>query len=515
MTNVSRISFAGRLGLALVAALFCATAHGAEPNAVTITTTKLDLTDKTLEWCYRITNGSDGDIWLCERANIMGKYFEVYFAEETRTLVVRRRLDVPIEGLRREQPIGRYVRLRAGRDRVETLVMPLPICPWSVFRASRTTQDIRYAEHLAIEVGFFPDDLPEVILSVLDKAEKVSDDPGPDSRDGVLQWFGGSVSFITYNENEPYRSERALVPWTNQKLPGEHILRLQLDDVHVPYTGHRPDYTRPPFDLRACNRLEISYQPSMLDYFFPFPTQRDLLDLKELEYLKLQRTFIIDDPSQLGAVANEGARCYPGGLATTGSAIRLICSGPHELLSSLTVYDGSVIETADRQWFTFPKGLPSLSRHRPEIIPFELRMRCAGHLSDLWWRLRLYSKVLTQESESLSKGIEVVYPPFVRWCDETIQAYRDALTEKQNVQVYRCPGADEGKCHYAMNPNCEPNSPVEMVLLFETKAGWNQHGGAELFTFDNHGPKGGCVLLNDGTIKFIRTEAELHVLRWE
>jgi hypothetical protein len=54
-----------------------------------------------------------------------------------------------------------------------------------------------------------------------------------------------------------------------------------------------------------------------------------------------------------------------------------------------------------------------------------------------------------------------------------------------------------------------------MVLLFETKAGWNQHGGPELFTFDNHDPKGGCVLLNDGTVKFIRTKEELHQLRWK
>jgi hypothetical protein len=64
-----------------------------------------------------------------------------------------------------------------------------------------------------------------------------------------------------------------------------------------------------------------------------------------------------------------------------------------------------------------------------------------------------------------------------------------------------------------MNPNCEPNSPPDMVLLFETKAGWNQHGGPELFTFDNHDPRGGCVLLNDGTVKFIRTEEELHQSR--
>jgi hypothetical protein len=66
-----------------------------------------------------------------------------------------------------------------------------------------------------------------------------------------------------------------------------------------------------------------------------------------------------------------------------------------------------------------------------------------------------------------------------------------------------------------VNAGSEPNSPGDMVLLFETKAGWNQHGGPELFTFDNHDPRGGCVLLNDGTVKFIRTEEELKQLRWK
>jgi hypothetical protein len=68
---------------------------------------------------------------------------------------------------------------------------------------------------------------------------------------------------------------------------------------------------------------------------------------------------------------------------------------------------------------------------------------------------------------------------------------------------------------YAMNWNWEPNSPPDTVLLFETKPGWNQHGGPELFTLDNHDPKGGCVLLNDGTVRFIRTKEELAQLRWK
>jgi hypothetical protein len=52
-----------------------------------------------------------------------------------------------------------------------------------------------------------------------------------------------------------------------------------------------------------------------------------------------------------------------------------------------------------------------------------------------------------------------------------------------------------------------------MLLRFETKAGWNQQGGPEVFTFDNHDLKGGCVLLNDGTAKFVHSEEELHTLR--
>jgi hypothetical protein len=75
--------------------------------------------------------------------------------------------------------------------------------------------------------------------------------------------------------------------------------------------------------------------------------------------------------------------------------------------------------------------------------------------------------------------------------------------------------ADSWVSDYAMNSNCREGSPDDMVFLFESQPGWNQHGGPELFTFDNHDPKGGCVLLNDGTVKFIRTKEELYQLQWK
>ena len=113
----------------------------------------------------------------------------------------------------------------------------------------------------------------------------------------------------------------------------------------------------------------------------------------------------------------------------------------------------------------------------------------------------------------------MIYPKPNVWCDAMLLgAYykmRYHIDTEDIVHPLSCPSAGEGKNHYAMNPNCQPNSSGDMVLLFETKAGWNQHGGPELFTFDNHEPKGGCVLLNDGTVKFIRTEEELNALRWK
>jgi len=103
-----------------------------------------------------------------------------------------------------------------------------------------------------------------------------------------------------------------------------------------------------------------------------------------------------------------------------------------------------------------------------------------------------------------------------KWCDDIVRVLRaNDFSKKEIMGDFKCPSAGEGKCHYALNPDCGPNSPPDTVLLFETKAGWNQHGGPELFTFDNHDPKGGCVLLNDGTVKFIRTKEELKQLRWE
>jgi len=104
-----------------------------------------------------------------------------------------------------------------------------------------------------------------------------------------------------------------------------------------------------------------------------------------------------------------------------------------------------------------------------------------------------------------------VYPPPDQWCDILNREFGP------DERMFVCRSAqrnDKGRCHYAMNPDCEPNSPPDIVLLFETKPGWNQYGGSELLTFDNHNGKGANVLFNDGHVEFIKPK-DATKLKWK
>ena len=105
------------------------------------------------------------------------------------------------------------------------------------------------------------------------------------------------------------------------------------------------------------------------------------------------------------------------------------------------------------------------------------------------------------------------YPAANEWCDLIIKNDNNTkgwflCCESSNIN--REPPY---KCSYAINPKAEPNSASDVVLLFETKEGWNQFGGPELMTFDNHYRKGCNVLFNDGRVKFIKPKQK-DKLKW-
>ena len=112
------------------------------------------------------------------------------------------------------------------------------------------------------------------------------------------------------------------------------------------------------------------------------------------------------------------------------------------------------------------------------------------------------------------------YPTADKWCDLLEPYYK-------NNNVLICPATrkkmfgyiidpnTKHQCSYAINSNVKRDCrfPATTVLFFESNLGWNQSGGAESLTTQNHGNNGCNVLFCDAHVEFVRTE-DVNKLRW-
>lgn len=146
--------------------------------------------------------------------------------------------------------------------------------------------------------------------------------------------------------------------------------------------------------------------------------------------------------------------------------------------------------------------LPVASPIKPYNKYIALMRICENNLSGLGKAMLIYAHYNNGK-----------YPTADKWCDILLED-KEEIKEK----MFICPGAsklgNKERCHYVMNPNCEPNSPVDTVLLFETEGGWNLYGGPELLSTINHDEQGCNILFNDGHVEFFRKE-NLQDLKWK
>ena len=504
---------------------------GREGQGVAIHCDRLEVADPFVELRYRISNDSGHDIWVCQ-TNGDNPGFEVFLSDDDTKLTIRRRhsfwlaekMWVVEEGVYR---YAEYVRLPAGETRVESLLLALPIHHQGYFDGhglrfsdgAEFSNRSAYADRVTLEIGYFTEDPLAAIFATWGEEMKTA------KRRFDGHFSGGLSRLAVVNEHMRGRDERALfdVEVSGRSLKGERSMRLELGDqqipcVDMPWKSHKGRPSRPEMD--ACTRVEIVYAPSMLQYFFPTLRDQSLLGPEEKQHLESEKTILLDDPDLLRLLASDVGReekyVEYGGICAEIATARVTCFRGDQKLTSFAILGDRGIRTADGRCFAYSYELSSLREITPHILPFELRIQCAAHLRNLWRRLCLYSICHSAAtSDSVDRRTSVL-PSSDRWCTALALTRQPELLENRDqfAKVFRCPSAGPGECHYAMNPNCGANSPPDMVLLFETKAGWNQHGGPELFAFDNHDPKGGCVLLTDGTVQFIRTEEELHALRW-
>jgi hypothetical protein len=244
-----------------------------------------------------------------------------------------------------------------------------------------------------------------------------------------------------------------------------------------------------------------------MHYFVPSSSLESILSPAEKQYLNSTKTFIEADPCRIKEFARHVSMGKYNGFALARlslmNPVYIDCYRNNKHIIFFGIFNDIVI-TGDKRKFKYRTDL------RPMIEPLamqpiKLRFHCAWNMQRIYTAGPLYRDKVDS------------YPDPTGWCDAvmTERTNKSYVTNEVMRGAFKCPAAGEGKCHYAMNPNCRPDSPADMVLLFETKAGWHQHGGPELFTFEHHEPRGGCVILNNGTVKFIRTKEELQQLRWK
>jgi len=145
-------------------------------------------------------------------------------------------------------------------------------------------------------------------------------------------------------------------------------------------------------------------------------------------------------------------------------------------------------------------GSAVVERLRSSRVPPEAR--CGPNMSGLGKAMMVYA------------GDYNVLPVADRWCDLLIDHAEVDPTS------FVCPVSDaaRGQSSYAMNESAAGRSvlelPPDLVLLFESRPGWNQLGGRELLATEKHGGEGAHVLLVDGHVEFVKAE-KLAALKWQ
>jgi len=248
--------------LALTLCVFsprCAQAENADdPNneqekIVTIELTKLDVNDSKLELSYKIKNNTDHDVWICDSVNT-GRTFniDVYLAEDAKTLVIMKRIGIVSEFWSVNQfRSSRYVRLRPAQEYSESLSVDVPVGPSVLYLDERANAE--FASRLAIEIGFYNEDVLKRIRSIIEVAERFNyTDVGvPDFESDfmrcyfkgllIARGFGGLSHF-----DEVYTDVNELFIGPTYDFFGEQVLRIEVDGVHIPYDEYAPPYPPDP-----------------------------------------------------------------------------------------------------------------------------------------------------------------------------------------------------------------------------------------------------------------------------
>jgi hypothetical protein len=211
-----------------------------EGTAVTMQITHLDVNDSILTLSYGIRNETPHEAWVCNKSG--PTTFEVFLTADKQTLLIRKRIDLPSSRMWRTIPVGRYVRVAPGESLAESVQIALPVSPIVQYAANFATESVQSVGRLALEIGYYDEDLPALIHSILAVARRsglTSADVPAEILDTYFRGLRvrGVLGGFDQMNPDPYGQGYVDILFSGQALTGEKVLRVDVNSLSIPYKG--------------------------------------------------------------------------------------------------------------------------------------------------------------------------------------------------------------------------------------------------------------------------------------
>jgi hypothetical protein len=217
--------------------------HG-RVTGVELVLVRAAITDEALDLRYQIRNNSSHDVWVCDDINVTGQWhIETYLLPEERTLLIRRRVGTLANIIwSGGTPDGRYVRLPHGQVREEGLRFTLPVRPRTVYaHTQEATGALAYADRVLVDIGYYDEDLPRLIRTILAEAECST------SSFAFIPTLGGELDVETlyrlnrYNKDLNDPDEPVTIPHIPYRAPNRELsIQLAAEDLRIPFEETAP-----------------------------------------------------------------------------------------------------------------------------------------------------------------------------------------------------------------------------------------------------------------------------------
>jgi hypothetical protein len=218
---------------------------------VSMAITNFQVKGQILELGWKIVNKSDHDVWICD--GLTTGYFECVLDKDNETLKIIKRSSLPQGPGWEHYPWIRFIRLRAGQDKEDSISLTVPVSPLTKFNHSYGNAE--YARRVAVEIGFYNEDLRGLILNIVGLAEQLGCDISlsssivtfPDAQIPERFFAGVYIARVFHGEsfggfrNSVLSDDDELsMPYMNQFFNGEQVLQLTVDSVSIPYKSNYP-----------------------------------------------------------------------------------------------------------------------------------------------------------------------------------------------------------------------------------------------------------------------------------